>query len=500
MNSYANVERQNGTGALARQGGLLQRKCECGTHTPGGGQCDACAKKQRGLQRKLSVGASNDPLELEADRVANQVLAEPGPGSVSAAPPRIQRAPAAEAESGDEGSEAPDSVQQTLGEGGRPLDSGVRQDMEQRFHQDFSQVRVHTGQHAAQSADEVGAQAYTVGRNVVFGERQYAPASPAGRQLLAHELTHVVQQGGGSPVLRAKPGGTKKAAPKKPAIPQICGRDSMKVKDNEITKVTVDLGSNKLTITWKDATKAPPGSTDPQDISPGAGLCCKDCDDDTTSQTTGSLCTPKGTWKVDRIGCVLSPKHPGAKNATFFQRPGVAIHTGNTNAPPKSHGCTRTALKVAALIHDNVVVDNTDIVVTGTWAGTTCYKKEADELPVPRSSVCDGFNLKPPPTPKTKAKGKAKSRVDAPATVPSDKPKAKAPQPVADAEGAQDDLVATRGDDSMEEQGMIPDGPGPNNSPAALGEVDVPLDMIAEDGGAGDDTPAAADATKDAAA
>ena len=57
--------------------GMLQRKCACGRHTMGGGQCADCAKKKTGLQRKLTIGASNDPLEQEADRIADQVLAAP---------------------------------------------------------------------------------------------------------------------------------------------------------------------------------------------------------------------------------------------------------------------------------------------------------------------------------------------------------------------------------------------------------------------------------------
>jgi len=73
--------------------------------------------------------------------------------------------------------------------------------MEQRFGHDFSRVRVHTDSTAASSATHASAQAYTIGNDVVFGSGQYNPGSPAGRQLLAHELAHVVQQdtpGGGA--------------------------------------------------------------------------------------------------------------------------------------------------------------------------------------------------------------------------------------------------------------------------------------------------------------
>ncbi|HEX7239158.1 MAG TPA: DUF4157 domain-containing protein [Longimicrobiaceae bacterium] len=79
---------------------------------------------------------------------------------------------------------------------GQPLDRATRVFMESRFGQDFGGVRVHTGARASDSARELGALAYTVGRDVVFRSGAYAPGSSAGRQLLAHELTHVVQQGG----------------------------------------------------------------------------------------------------------------------------------------------------------------------------------------------------------------------------------------------------------------------------------------------------------------
>lgn len=82
--------------------------------------------------------------------------------------------------------------------GGTPLAPEVRADMEQRFGgQDFGDVRVHTDGAADHSARSVNAQAYTVGSNIVFQRDTYDPASPTGQHMLAHELTHVVQQRGG---------------------------------------------------------------------------------------------------------------------------------------------------------------------------------------------------------------------------------------------------------------------------------------------------------------
>ena len=81
--------------------------------------------------------------------------------------------------------------------GGRPLDEGLRTDMESRLGADFGDVRVHTDSQASQSAEAVNAHAYTVGNDVVFRSDRWNPESSDGRQTLAHELTHVVQQRSG---------------------------------------------------------------------------------------------------------------------------------------------------------------------------------------------------------------------------------------------------------------------------------------------------------------
>jgi hypothetical protein len=94
--------------------------------------------------------------------------------------------------------DVPSSVRDILQSPGEALDDDTRTFMEQRFGHDFSTVRVHTDAKASESAQEVNALAYTVGRDVVFSEGQYAPGTVAGKQLLAHELTHVVQQASGS--------------------------------------------------------------------------------------------------------------------------------------------------------------------------------------------------------------------------------------------------------------------------------------------------------------
>lgn len=89
------------------------------------------------------------------------------------------------------------SVRETIASEGQPLDPRTRATMEPRFGHDFSQVRIHTDTRAAESADALGANAYTTGPNLVFGAGQYAPESSGGQRLIAHELAHVVQQASG---------------------------------------------------------------------------------------------------------------------------------------------------------------------------------------------------------------------------------------------------------------------------------------------------------------
>lgn len=130
---------------------VLRRKCACGG-TPGpDGECEQCKRKRMGLQR-----------------------------SAAAAGPAV----------------APPVVHEVLSGPGRALDAGARGAMEARFGHSFGHVRVHDDARAADSARAVGAHAYTVGPHVVFAEGRYAPGSSEGRRLIAHELAHVVQQGG----------------------------------------------------------------------------------------------------------------------------------------------------------------------------------------------------------------------------------------------------------------------------------------------------------------
>ena len=131
-------------------------------------------------------------------------MAAPAHRAVGTAPPRIQRFAG---QPTGHGNTAPNSVDSVLASRGRPLDPAIQQDMGQRFGYDFSRVRIHADGFAAESARDVGAHAYSVGDDVVFGAREFAPHTTAGRHLLTHELAHVMQQhdAGASRVLRRRP-------------------------------------------------------------------------------------------------------------------------------------------------------------------------------------------------------------------------------------------------------------------------------------------------------
>ncbi len=164
------------------------------------------------LQAKLTIGQPNDKYEQEADRVADRVMSMPEPKQSlvqrQASPEEeedVQRQPGEEVE--DETiqrkgatpqsqtvSPTIESRIQSFKGGGQPLSKSTREYFEPRFNQDFSRVRIHEGSQAAETAKSINAKAFTTGKDVVFGAGQYSPGTSTGKRLLAHELTHVVQQ------------------------------------------------------------------------------------------------------------------------------------------------------------------------------------------------------------------------------------------------------------------------------------------------------------------
>jgi len=161
----------------------------------------------RRLQAKLTVSHPNDVYEQEADRVADQVMRMPEPmARVDAVAPKVVQRVCSSCEeelgrSEDSAGDTPvvdDALENSIGSlagCGQPLPASVRSFLEPRFGADFSAVRFHTDANAQSLARSVNAQAFTVGRDVVFGAGHYAPETDRGKRLLAHELTHTLQQG-----------------------------------------------------------------------------------------------------------------------------------------------------------------------------------------------------------------------------------------------------------------------------------------------------------------
>ena len=171
------------------------------------GQTPSAPKRLPGaMQAKLKLGALDDRLEHEADRVAEQVMCMP---KAAQKPEDAQSKLTAGdfPEQTSTPSAAPQVVHEVLGSPGQPLDGAAREFFEPRFGHDFSRIRVHTDARAAESARAVGARAYTVGRQIVFGSGQYGSTAGEHARLMAHELAHVVQQGASpsAKVLRRQP-------------------------------------------------------------------------------------------------------------------------------------------------------------------------------------------------------------------------------------------------------------------------------------------------------
>jgi hypothetical protein len=182
--------------------------CACG------GNCPRCI-----AQPKLKVSHPDDPLEREADRVAERVLSgTPGPAPATAAgPPPLQRVSAETSPERDDGDTAPEEEQQEIQRlasagnaappadaaaalrasdgAGEPIPPALRGAMEAGIGAEFSAVRVHADARAASLCESVSARAFTHGANVYFNRGEYRPDAREGRRVLAHELVHVVQQG-----------------------------------------------------------------------------------------------------------------------------------------------------------------------------------------------------------------------------------------------------------------------------------------------------------------
>lgn len=167
-------------------------------------------KKQENVffQPKLTVGPTDDAYEREADAVADNVMSmqdhhlqtKMSPVDIQRKCSKCEEEEKAQRSTRDKdqstNSEAPSQVGEALNTSGESMDHQTQSFMENRFGYDFSHVKIHTGTVAAKSADSINALAYTSGSSIVFNEGQYQPGTESGKRLLAHELTHTIQQGG----------------------------------------------------------------------------------------------------------------------------------------------------------------------------------------------------------------------------------------------------------------------------------------------------------------
>jgi hypothetical protein len=350
---------------------MLQRKCACGNHTSGG-ECEACKKKHeagKGVLQRSALSPFLSPWERE--------------------------------------SQVPPIVHDVLRSPGQPLDAETLAFMEPRFGHDFSSVRVHSDFGAARSARAVNALAYTVGQDVVFGSGQYAPNRGDGRELIAHELTHVVQQSStesSGAVDRIEPADAPAehnaesiarsvmadvaAGPIRVAAHSIQRRAAPYIK-----KITVHLApSQSADLEWQDAPPATATGSDHFTVSTGKGYgdpgdppgtCTRDCCSDPDTQ-----CAPP--WnRPDRVGAcctyhgnnfwtgVPQEEHNGWQWWTpiqpYYSSRGIALHQHTAvTGQPIGHGCVRMDEPNAKRIYDYSNRGKTNVTIEGRAAPVAC--------------------------------------------------------------------------------------------------------------------------------
>jgi len=251
------------------------------------------AAQDTSIRTRLTVGKPNDQYEQEADRVAERVMRMPEPGiqrqegvgeeeenkeKIQTKPlsqqitPLIQRqsenAPEEEEDKTLQASAAPGQTPavtpgvasgiSAMRGGGQPLSPVTRAFMEPRFGHDFSQVHIHADNNAAKMSQQINARAFTVGRDIAFAVGEYQPNTSSGRKLLAHELTHVVQQGAGQRISRQSITGlsSMKSADKVMGYLQRLASGAAPAAPPKLTKKTVagptdrDCGGFSWTVQW----------------------------------------------------------------------------------------------------------------------------------------------------------------------------------------------------------------------------------------------------------
>ena len=362
------------------------------------------------IQAKLQISAPEDESEQEADRVADNVMRMPEGEIV--APKAKAPVPVAVREDDEEEKslvqrtcdkceeESEEMVQRESGThaatpkvtnsvaadihamngGGSPLPATTRAFFEPRFGADFSDVRVHTDSRAAETAGSIQASAFTVGQHIAFGEGRYEPHSHAGRELLAHELTHVVQQNGSQVQRSIDSPVAQRISHARPALmrrwdPPNTG-DCPTQTDTWLEKVVVDQEkAQSVTLYWSN------GQIESSICSTGKGQCCVDTPEGVAasvaeSKRSGSNCTPitegSGLPIVDR-----RRTHNGWQFwNTFHAARAIALHQHHTvTGTPLSHGCVRLPLETAQKIFCGERQNRTMVEVRG-YARPDCDEPE----------------------------------------------------------------------------------------------------------------------------
>lgn len=341
--------------------GMLFRKCACGGSGSSGGECADCKKK------KLQRGAAGRAPEL-APAIVHEVLRSPGQPLNAATrafmEPRFGHN-FSKVNTGNEVSRMPagslavnqigDRFEQEADQTAERVMSKPAPAQPAAGHS-FANVRVHTDDRSAQSAKSVGALAYTVGQDIVFAAGQYNPHTSQGKHLLAHELTHTLQQSGsvGRMVM-----GKWESSPDCKDAP----------KDKWIDRIVVNQETPQtVSVHWSD------GNTDSDEkCSSGKGHCCVDASTPTGvtcteagSKVNGSNCTPIGQLKVqNRVA-----DHSGVQFWTEIDpNRAIALHRyddwGVVDGTPLSHGCVRLQLETAKKIFCGVQQNKTVVEVKG---------------------------------------------------------------------------------------------------------------------------------------
>jgi hypothetical protein len=279
MSEHAIAQIAKPAAAVApQQGGILQRQCACGQHAAGG-ECEECRKNKIKLQRFAS-----------------------GPMT---------------------GPSVPQLVQDEMRAEGQPLDRKIKQKMELFFDHDFSHVRVHSSDTASRSARAVNALAYTVGSHVVFGSGMYAPGSRRGERLLAHELTHVVQQRGGSNME------SHSEAPYEDAANRMA---------DEVARHAIGapsqrppISSSGIYLARQPDNQGPEWEDDESDPHPANA---SHSHDEAARKAAAAAKAPplitKATQELDRLNAVIGPLHPNDTVAAY-DAVQSAVHNAKTS-------------------------------------------------------------------------------------------------------------------------------------------------------------------------